>query len=533
MKKLTLIALVMMALIGINANAAVYLVGNEPLGNGWVTNSGVEMTDNGDGIYTYTTAISGSVWFCFADGLVTDASDWNGFNQYRIAPVSGDVTVEAGQTVAATRGGGSYKFTGTGNEYTITFDMNTFQFTIEGYVAPITLDCYTVAGTPASIFGTEWAPGNTDNDMVLGDDGIYTLTKTGITLYAGTTISFKVTSNHSWDYAWPESNYGYYIEESGTYDIVFTFNPENTTVGITVTKQGDSPVIEDTYTVAGAPAAVFGNEWDPNDTNNDMVKGDDGIYTLTKSGIELTSADDIEFKVVANRNWSTCWPIDNWYYDVTADGTYDIVFTFNPETTEIGFSATLTSTPEPEHYTGDIYILGEVSEVAGWYPNQGVKMTRDEENNVYTAEIYTEGQNDGYSYFSFSKILASSETAWEELAGQRIGADADGDFEVVLNTPMSLRNGEAAFKIPAGIWDLELSVDNMTLTVYEVLPTVVRGDVNGDESIDPADISALIDYLLNGSAVVEANADCDQNGDIDPGDISALIDYLLNDNWPM
>ena len=63
--------------------------------------------------------------------------------------------------------------------------------------------------------------------------------------------------------------------------------------------------------------------------------------------------------------------------------------------------------------------------------------------------------------------------------------------------------------------------------------TVVRGDVNGDDSIDPSDISALIDYLLNGSQVNENNADCDQNGSIDPGDISALIDYLLNNVWPM
>lgn len=59
----------------------------------------------------------------------------------------------------------------------------------------------------------------------------------------------------------------------------------------------------------------------------------------------------------------------------------------------------------------------------------------------------------------------------------------------------------------------------------------LRGDVNGDGFADPSDISALIDYLLNGSPVDEGNSDCDLNGCIDPGDISALIDYLLNGVW--
>ena len=530
MKKLTLIALVMMAFIGINANAAIYLVGNAPFGNGWDPSNGVEMTDNGDGIYTYTATVSGSVWFCFADGL---DSSWDVFNgTYRIAPVNGDQTVEAGQTVAATRGSGSYKFTGSGEEYTVTFDLNNMQFTIEGYVAPVTFDSYTVAGAPASVFGSEWNTSNTDNDMV-NEDGLYTLRKTDVELYP-CTISFKVVANHSWDYAWPSSNYNYSIEEAGVYDILFTYDPSNNTVGIIADKTGDLPSVDPVYTVAGAPIAVFGTTWDPNNTDNDMVN-EDGLYTLRKTDVVLTSSDDIEFKVVANRNWDTCWPSSNWYYDVTEDGTYDLLFTFDPNTTEIGFSATLTSTPEPEHYTGEVYILGEVNDVAGWYADNGVQMTRDNENNIYTAVVTTEGQNDGYSYFSFSKVLASEATAWEELAGQRIGANSDGDFEVtaeLLGTDMSLANGEAAFKIVAGTWNFTLSVDNMTLKIEAVAPVVVRGDVDGSGDVDPGDVSALIDHILKGGEVVEANADCDQNGSIDPGDVSALIDYLLKGSWP-
>ena len=47
MKKLTLILSMLIALVGFNANAAMYLVGNEPFGEGWDPSKGVEMLDSG------------------------------------------------------------------------------------------------------------------------------------------------------------------------------------------------------------------------------------------------------------------------------------------------------------------------------------------------------------------------------------------------------------------------------------------------------------------------------------------------------
>ena len=58
---------------------------------------------------------------------------------------------------------------------------------------------------------------------------------------------------------------------------------------------------------------------------------------------------------------------------------------------------------------------------------------------------------------------------------------------------------------------------------------VLLGDVDGDGEVSPADIAALINYLLNGSGdIVLANADVDQDGSISPADIAALINMLLN-----
>ena len=62
---------------------------------------------------------------------------------------------------------------------------------------------------------------------------------------------------------------------------------------------------------------------------------------------------------------------------------------------------------------------------------------------------------------------------------------------------------------------------------FPAAPAVLRGDANDDGEITPADISALINYLLNGTAVNEANADVNEDGTITPADISALINILL------
>ena len=61
--------------------------------------------------------------------------------------------------------------------------------------------------------------------------------------------------------------------------------------------------------------------------------------------------------------------------------------------------------------------------------------------------------------------------------------------------------------------------------------TGLRGDVNGDGTVDPADIAALIDYLLDDShAIINGDVNCD--GVVDVEDIAALIDYLLAGEWP-
>jgi hypothetical protein len=766
MKKLTLILSMMIALIGFNANAAMYIVGNAPFGD-WNPGAGVEMTDNGDGTYTLTTAINGTVYFVFGDGL---NSDWNTFNaNYRIGPLSSvdqEVTTEEGwvTTQKAPSGSKSYKFTGTGGDYVFTFDATNMQFKIEGYVAPITYDSFTVAGSSAALFGTTWDPTNTANDMTLvnglytfnksnveltagnlafkvvadhdpnygaawpandfiqavekhglydveitfnegtkdiecnldllqeivdpivedcyiiagtenlfgsnwnpadsanlmtldAESGLYTWTKSNVVFEDVDTIEFKVVKNLDWaNGSWPQDNYWHRIAEAGTYDFVITFDPnaaDESKITFSATKQGgeEPPVVEFTsFTVAG-PAAVFGTEWNAADENNDMVlDAETGLYTWTMDTVALT--ESFGFKVVGNHNWDYCWPVsdengdNNWIVNIDKAGNYSLLITFNAETKEIyctptyldgeepvetvytvagpaaifgsdwnaedtnndmtldaesglytwtksnvelttgfGFkvvadhswdqswpdeafanydvaveeagiytifitfnadstkaiTCTLTKTGdiEPVHYDGDVYILGEVNDNGGWFPNVGVQMTRDAENNVYTATITTAGENDGYSYFSFTKKIAENtweNGGWDEIAGDRFGAETN-DFEVteeVLGQELTLVNYANAYKIPAGKWNLTLSVDNMTLVITKAAG-YERGDVNMDGTVDVNDVTRLIDVNLG--KVVEydaAAADCNidgGDGSIDINDVTALIARLLSGAW--
>ena len=63
--------------------------------------------------------------------------------------------------------------------------------------------------------------------------------------------------------------------------------------------------------------------------------------------------------------------------------------------------------------------------------------------------------------------------------------------------------------------------------------TGLRGDVNGDGSVNISDVTALIDYLLTGNAsgINMSGADTNQDSSINISDVTVLIDYLLSNHW--
>ena len=63
------------------------------------------------------------------------------------------------------------------------------------------------------------------------------------------------------------------------------------------------------------------------------------------------------------------------------------------------------------------------------------------------------------------------------------------------------------------------------LAAYVLQPNVLRGDVNGDGEVNVADVTALVNLVLNG----DANERSDVNGDDETGiaDVTALVNIIM------
>ena len=75
------------------------------------------------------------------------------------------------------------------------------------------------------------------------------------------------------------------------------------------------------------------------------------------------------------------------------------------------------------------------------------------------------------------------------------------------------------------------------VTLFDNTPEFVRGDVTGNTIVDMDDLTALINYLLNGDAsginqMSAATCSSMDDTEITMDDITALINYLLTGAWP-
>ena len=175
-KTFTLLLVLVAAMMALQASAQMYIVGDGPFG-GWNPSSGVPMTAKADGTYSYTTTISGKVYFVFADGLSSSPDDWDTFNNnYRFGPSNGDqaVTVNSSTWTTTQRSGGpgAYYFTGNGSNYLFTFDTINKRFkvsTTEPPVNPVTGHLFIIGEAE----GNSWNP-SVGVEMTTTDGNLFT-----------------------------------------------------------------------------------------------------------------------------------------------------------------------------------------------------------------------------------------------------------------------------------------------------------------------------------------------------------------------
>ena len=520
MKKiLTFIVALVVSMMTLQAGAAMYIVGSDPFG-GWKTNAGVQMTASGS-TYTATVDISGDVYFVFATQLCSSADDWNTFNRYRLGPKTNDYVVSTGSTYTAytNQGGNSFKFTGSGS-YVFTFNGSNNQFTINEATGPVTAGDLYVLG---EVNGNGWSPATGVKMNYSESSDLYTATVTtageneGYSYFSFTTR----LSNDPEDWAGIASyRYGAVTNDfpvvadtqmqlqAGENAFMIPAGTWTITVSLTngyvmVHKEGDAPGPQpgDLYILG----EVNGNTWAPN-VGVPMTQNESGLYTATvttageNEGYSYFSfttrlsndpedwdgiasyrygAESVDFPVVADTHMQLqqgenafMIPAGTWTVTVSLTDNYVMVHKDGDG-------------PGPQP-TGDLYILGEVNGNT-WAPNVGVAMTQNE-SGLYTATVTTAGENEGYSYFSFTTRLSNDSEDWDGIASYRYGAESV-DFPVVADTQMQLQQGENAFMIPAGTWTVTVSLTNNYVMVHQEgagpgpQPTgdlFIMGEVNGN-----------------------------------------------------
>ena len=205
---------------------------------------------------------------------------------------------------------------------------------------------YTAVGGSA-VFGSNWDPTDQTNNLTRQSDGKYKSKTYNVTVDP-TIVEFKIVKDYSYDNGqWGgDGDNGNYSVSAGVGPLVITFDPtKDFDQAITVSYTKSTK--ENDYTVAGAPASVFGSEWTPSDTANDMVKQSNGTYVKTYSNV--AAGTQVKFKVCINHKWDGCLgksACDQ--TDVTSDNDGNCIYTkasagtltitFNPSTKKITVS---------------------------------------------------------------------------------------------------------------------------------------------------------------------------------------------------
>ena len=287
--------------------------------NGWN-----ECDDNygmtaADGVYSITFAVeAGSYQMKITNGTWTDAIG---------NPEGGNITFSC-----ATAGNVTVTYNTADGSYAITGDCLGDAPVVETPVPEGTI--LNVKGT---LPGLDWDADATTGAMTLVD-GFYTLTiadvpasEVGADAYA-----FKIMFNNSWDTAYPESDWTFYL--TAACDVTITMNAANQEIGVQAEymtfdapTNGEDPVEITSVNVKGS---IPGLDWDNTAATGAMTLVD-GIYTLTIDSIAASTAGAAayEFKVLVNGSWDTAYPESNWTFYMSAEGS--VTITYNPTTNEV------------------------------------------------------------------------------------------------------------------------------------------------------------------------------------------------------
>lgn len=306
---------------------------------------------------------------------------------------------------------------------------------------------YTIAGSPATLFGTAWDPANAANDMkpITGSEYLYAWEKDSVALTAGD-IEFKVVEDHAWTKAWPAQNYKLNIAEAGLYKVSIFFNPEfadSIAVYATAEKKGDAKVLPNIILHGN-----FTGNWA--DTEAFTPAADSATASLTLALYAGTFEFGFKFDGTWKANGANLTREANTAnlstgsgnMHITADVPGNYVFTYTYETEGL-----VVTYPEPIIVPDTVKIV--VKEDLEW-------------TDAVAAEGWWQimGENEGY-VFSLSNVSTT------EVPGTYTVADLDYDYSYVKP-----KNGTSTIHFVSG--QVEVAV------VEEVV--MIAGALIGDDN---------------------------------------------------
>ena len=160
--------------------------------------------------------------------------------------------------------------------------------------------------------------------------------------------------------------------------------------------------------------------------------------------------------------------------------------------------------------------------------NDGDKLFVDDIKLVYLAQM-TDLSYQGLTLQGWNPAVTEYTLEMDgEPSLDDFTADVTGASAVVTKSMEQTENG---YRIAISA----VSGDLQTATAYIInvsAPVGMKGDVDNSGTINIADVTALIDYLLSGGDINVMNADVDGSGSINIADVTGLIDYLLTGNFP-
>ena len=195
-----------------------------------------------------------------------------------------------------------------------------------------------------------------------------------------------------------------------------------------------------------------------------------------------------------------------------------------------------------EPITPDVHILGEV-DGQEWAYDAGTKMVYDPVTELYTATVHAKA---GATFGFTTEIDPDGELGeWNYVNQFRFGPEINGvgPFDLTedrlgLELPLSWDwdHFSDVHVLSTGDYEITVSLEQSYVIIGKLNSTeFIRGDVTGNGFVDMDDLTALINYLLDGSYPInmENSAACNNVNDtaVDMDDLTALINFLLTNSW--